>query len=89
MARHLAGARGRFPQLPHQAEDKGARGQAEGEQQRQVTVVGGDPVVAAAQGKRGANLRRLQTGRIQSYAYAVITGALLLVIIGVLIGIPR
>ncbi len=37
----------------------------------------------------GASLRRLQTGRIQSYAYAVITGVLLLVIIGVLIGIPR
>ncbi len=37
----------------------------------------------------GAVLRKLQTGRIQSYAYAVVTGVLLLVIIGVLIGIPR
>jgi NADH-quinone oxidoreductase subunit L len=44
---------------------------------------------AAACKDAGASLRRLQTGRIQSYAYAVITGVLLLVIIGVLIGIPR
>jgi NADH-quinone oxidoreductase subunit L len=37
----------------------------------------------------GANLRRMQTGRIQNYAYAAVTGVLLLVIVGVLIGIPR
>ena len=37
----------------------------------------------------GAGLRRFQTGRIQNYAYVVVTGVLLLVIVGVLIGIPR
>ncbi|MCB1161180.1 MAG: NADH-quinone oxidoreductase subunit L [Candidatus Krumholzibacteriia bacterium] len=37
----------------------------------------------------GAGLRRLQNGRIQNYAYVVITGVLVLVIAGVLIGIPR
>ncbi|MBM4116608.1 NADH-quinone oxidoreductase subunit L [bacterium] len=43
---------------------------------------------AAACKDAGAGLRRLQTGRIQSYAYALITGVLLLVIVGILIGIP-
>jgi len=37
----------------------------------------------------GDRLRRLQTGRIQNYAYAVATGTLVLVIIGLLIGFPR
>jgi len=37
----------------------------------------------------GASLRRLQSGRIQTYAYAVVTGVLLLVVVGVLIGIPH
>ncbi len=37
----------------------------------------------------GDRLRRLQNGRIQSYAYAVATGTVVLVILGLLIGFPR
>ena len=43
---------------------------------------------AAACKDAGAGLRRAQTGRIQSYAFALVTGVLLLVIVGILIGIP-
>jgi len=45
--------------------------------------------VADAAKVAGERLRRLQTGRIQSYAYAVATGTVLLVILGLLIGFPR
>jgi NADH-quinone oxidoreductase subunit L len=37
----------------------------------------------------GDRLRRIQNGRIQSYAYAVATGTVVLVILGLLIGFPR
>jgi len=45
--------------------------------------------VADAAKVAGDRIRRLQTGRIQSYAYAVATGTMILVILGLLIGFPR
>ncbi len=37
----------------------------------------------------GDRIRRMQTGRIQSYAYAVVTGIVILVLVVLLMGFPR
>ncbi|MDP6417830.1 MAG: NADH-quinone oxidoreductase subunit L [Candidatus Krumholzibacteria bacterium] len=37
----------------------------------------------------GSHLRKLQTGRIQSYVYAVATGVVILAVLGLIVGFPR
>src|SRR3972149_9424462 len=59
MAGHLARPRRRLTLLAHEPQGELARREAQGQQHRQIAIVGDDPVLAALQGEGGADLRRL------------------------------